>query len=486
MKNGTQQPIFYDYGKLPPQAVEIEEAILGAIMSEKSAIEKVDLVPIDFYKNSHQLIFSACKNLHEKNNPIDMLTVCEELRKIGEIDNVGGAYSITVLSMKVNSANSIEYHSMIVKQKSIARRLIEMSSLTQQMAFDDKVDVSDIIEFVEKSFTDISTGSIEMDATNIYQSIEETMDYMQKLQLDRQSGKQTAITTGLKELDKELNGGWKAPDLIVLGGRPSMGKTQFAVHFSKYAALDDGSVLFISIEMTKIQLILRMLTENSGIDFYKIKTGQLNNEEWMLVDLMIKDILKLNLHIADNYNIRYLQNIKSMARKMARKNNLKFIIIDYLQLIKTNQKFGTRDLEVGYITGELKNLCKELNVPIILLAQLNRPVKGQKVGSPKLEDLRESGNIEQDADIVIFPHRPTYYDSEACDEDGISWKNRGGLIIAKNREGQRDIKIKFQHDESFKKIWNDGDPNPETIERPIIQPNVNFYEPIKENKILPF
>jgi len=444
------------FEKIPPQALDLEEAILGAIITEKDAIDKVDLQPKDFYKIAHERIFLAIQTLHNEHNPIDMYTVVEQLTKISELENVGGAYYITELAMKVSSAANIEYHAAIIKQKSIARKLIALSSEVQNMSYNASTDVSDVFEYFEKTFTDISTGSTESNASDMSNSLTETLIYMQKLQSDALSGVYTAIPTGLRELNKQLNGGWKAPDLIIIGGRPSMGKTQFAVHFSKFAGQSDNDCLFISIEMTKIQLVLRLITENEGIDYSKIQTGQLNMQEWQLVEDRVTSISKLKIHIADDYQIRYLSNIKSMARKMSRQGKLKIMIIDYLQLIKTNMKFGTRDLEIGFITGELKSLCKELNIPIILLAQLNRSVKGATVSSPKLDDLRESGNIEQDADIVIFPHRPSYYDPDARDDQGMSWKNRGGLIIAKHREGERDVRVLFRHDKTFKNIWDDG------------------------------
>lgn len=454
-KNQTTTLTKDEYGKLPPQAPELEEIVLAALIVEKDAIEKIELDTIDFYKPVHQIIYSAILRLRDNHNPIDMFTVVDELRKMNEIDNVGGAYFITMLSMKVVSASNIQYHASIIKQKSIARKLIQMSSEIQSMAYNEESDVADVLEFIEQNFTNISTGSTHTDASDIATSLNETLEYMQKLQFEAQNGRPAAIPTGLNELDLQLNGGWKAPDLIVLGGRPSMGKTQFAVHFAKHATEAGYPTLFISIEMTKIQLIIRMLTENEAIDFYRIKTGQLSNEEWIEVDKMVKKISELDLFIADDYKIRYLNNIKSLARKMARKGELKLLIVDYLGLIKTNSKFGTRDLEIGYITGELKNLCKELNIPTIILAQLNRAEKGAKVRKPQLQDLRESGNIEQDADIVIFPHRPYYYDSEAIDSEGQSWENRGELIIGKHREGEINAVVKFKHDKSFKKIFDD-------------------------------
>lgn len=468
--------------KIPPQALDLEDAVLGALMSEKNAIEKIDLNPTDFYKISNERIFLAIKRLNDLRNPIDILTVSDELEKMGELETIGGKYHLVILCSGVSGAANIEYHAAIIKQKSIARKLIALSSEIQEMSYNSETDVHDIFEYIEKTFTDISINTSESESSNIEESLTDTLAYIQKIQVDAASGKKTAIPTGLKELDKQLNGGWRSPDLIILGGRPSMGKTQFAVHFSKHASMNGNETLFISIEMTKIQLIIRMITEHDGIDFYKLKTGQLSNEEWSFIDEKVTEISRMKLFIADNPQIRNLSNIKSLARKTSRKSGLKLLIIDYLQLIRTNIKFGTRDLEIGYITGELKNLCKELNVPIIVLAQLNRPIKGVKVTSPKLEDLRESGNIEQDADIVIFPHRPTYYDKEAEDEDGKSWINRGGLIIAKHREGEIGIKVLFQHDNSFKKIWDDGYNFYNNVE---VQPNVNFHEP-KKNDDIPF
>ena len=471
------------FDKIPPQALDIEEAVLGALMSEKDAINKIDLNPNDFYKIAHERIFLAIKNLHTRHNPIDRLTVIEELDKLGELDTVGGAYAITLMTMNVSSAANIEYHAMIIKQKSVARKLISLSGEVQKMAYDQSTDVSDIIEFVEKTFTDISTGQTETEVFNIEESLNSTINYIQKLQYNAQNGIKTGIDTGLSELNKQLNGGFSAPDLVIVGGRPSMGKTQIAVSFAKNASVNNTNCLFCSLEMTKIQLVLRMITEHEGIDFYKIKTGQLSIQEWGLIDEMIGQINKLNLYIADDKNIVFLHNIKSIARKMKREGKLQLMEIDYLQLIQTGLKFGTRDLEVGYITRELKNLAKELDIPIILLAQLNRPIKGAIIKSPTLEDLRESGNIEQDADIVIFIHRPCYYNEEALDEDGNSWKNKGQLILAKNREGERNARVIFRHDDHFKKIWDDKNYNPIDV---VIKPNTSFYEQKTTNEDTPF
>ena len=353
----------FDLGKVAPQAIELEKIVLGALMTEKDAIDKIDLTESDFYDNNHALIFKAIKRLKSKHVPIDIFTVSDELTKMGELDTIGGSYFLALLSANVVSATNIHHHALIIKQKSIARNLISLSNEIQEMAYNQDTDVADIMEHLEKQYTDISTGNIASEASDINQSLEDTYNYLIQLQNNAESGKQIAIPTGLKELDHKLNGGWRAPDLIVLGGRPSMGKTQFAVHFAKHAGLAQKNTLVVSIEMTKIQLIIRMITEDDGIDFYRLKTGRLTTEEWELVHNRITEISKLNLNIADDHNIRYLNNIKSLARKMSRKGKLDFLIIDYLQLIKTNAKFGTRDLEIGYITGELKKIgrasCRE-------------------------------------------------------------------------------------------------------------------------------
>jgi len=460
-RNYTKKPVSNipipanEFGKLPPQAPELEEAILGAVMIEKDAIELIDLQPLDFYKVAHQKLFQAILNLKNRHNPIDMYTVTEELRRTGEIDDVGGPYYITLLTAKVNSAAHLQYHSIIVKQKSISRQLIEMSSTAQTMAFDDKVDVVDIIHFVEKSFTEITTGSIESDSSTMNDALNETLDYISEIQRKANAGIVNAIPTGLRGLNKAMYGGWQAPDLVIIGGRPGMGKTQFAVSFAKEAGSTDNDCLFVSIEMTKIQLLLRMITEDDGIDFDSLKTGRLTTQEWALIESRVSDLIHLKINIADDDKIKNLSNIKSLARKLHRQGKLKMMVIDYLQLIETNMKFQTRDLEVGYITRQLKSLAKELNIPILLLAQLSRPPKGMKVTTPKLDDLRESGNIEQDADIVIFPHRPSYYDPAIEDSKGVSWKNRGKLVLGKYRDGAT-CEILFEHNERFKKIWDYG------------------------------
>lgn len=445
-----------DIGKIQPQARELEAAVLGALMIEKEAFGLIDgiISEDDFYDIIHQTIFKAISNLGGKRNPIDMITVVEELKKMGEIENIGGVAYIAELTDKVMSSAHIEFHAKIISQKAQARKLIAVSATIQNMAFDETQDVAETIEVLEKSLTELTANNSPCQSLDIEAALTKTLNQAVKLQEDKSKGLLTAIPTHLKQLTEQLDGGWRDPDLIIIGARPSMGKTQHAIAAAKSAALSNIDCALFSLEMTAVQIINRLLMEDEAIDGYNLRTGQMKPEEWIAIDGMVNNLLSMKLNIADHHNIRYLNNIKSEARRLHRQGRLKLLIIDYLQLIRTNMKFGTRDLEIGYITGELKNLAKELGIPVIVLSQLSRKEKGVKVKDPQLEDLRESGNIEQDADIVIFIHKPDYYDELAEDKEGVRWRNRGKLIIAKYREGLRNNTVIFHHDDRYKKIFD--------------------------------
>ncbi|MCL1933270.1 MAG: replicative DNA helicase [Candidatus Azobacteroides sp.] len=448
-----------DTVRMLPHATDFEEAVLSALMLEKDAyfmIEEI-LTPECFYDKSHELIFTAVRDLASHRSPIDPLAVIERLKKNKTLEAAGGKLHIARLSQKVVSTAHLEYHARIVAQKALARKIIEFGDNIQSMAFDETNDIADVMEFAESTFTELSTDAVGSDAVSMSEAIRETTDYAAMIQKERDGGTLPYIRTGLKGLDDKLHGGWRAPDFVIIAGRPGMGKTQFALLHAAAAGYDGKDCLFISIEMTKIQLIIRYLLEDERISDDRILTGQLTSEEWHIIDEKAGKMGKMKLYIADDYNVRNIATIKSLARKKHREGKLKLMIIDYLQLIRTGMKFGTRDLEIGYITGELKNLAKELNIPIIALAQLSRPERGTvKVKSPQLQDLRESGNIEQDADTVIFIHRPIYYNPDAEDDNHVSWKNRGWLVIAKHRTGEKDASVFFRHDSRYKKIWDDS------------------------------
>lgn len=480
-----QKPITSEFGKLPPQAPEIEEAVLGALLLEPKSIDLVSLNADDFYKPEHSLIYQAIIELDTNKIPIDPLTVTERLRKNERLDDVGGPYYLSVLQSKVSSSAHIEYHCQILKQKSDARKIIALTSNIQALAFSEN-DISEITELFDSSFTEIQSGSKKEKFYTMNQSLSATLEKIKETASNRRNGIDLSVHTGLEDLNKSLNGGWTSPDLIVIGGRPAMGKTQFSLLFAESAA-QEKNVTFVSLEMTKEQLVTRLITKDDDINFYNLKTGQLNTDEWNAIDRNIGLLSSLKLDIADEKETECLQGIKSLTRKRKRDGKLDLLIIDYLQLIRTNIPFKSRQLEVAHITRELKSLAKELSIPIIILAQLNRPERGVAVKIPQLQDLREAGDIEQDADIVIFIHRPSYYDQEAKDKDDISWDGRGILIKAKHREGKKDEFIYFKHNESFKRIIGKNDSFETTyIERTnFIEPNYKF-EDEKRTDEMPF
>lgn len=464
-------------GKIQPQAIELEEAILGSLLIESKAYFDVEniLQAEHFYLEAHQIIYKAILQLATQRKPVDMLTVAEYLKSSGELESIGGPLYISQLTEKVASAAHIVYHAQIVQQKAKSREIIRIASEISAKAYDETEDIAEIIESLEMSLTELTSSSGNIQSVPMDEALSDALQTAAKVQELRGKGIQLAIPTGLSSLDDIFAGGWSAPDLIILGARPSMGKTQHSLSFAKAAALAGKDVLFVSIEMKRTQLVNRYLLEDDRINSRHLKSGQMSMEEWTAIDEKAGQLWNMKLNIADHHNIRYLNNMKSEARRLYRQGKLKLMIIDYLGLIRTNLKFQSRQIEIGYITGELKNLAKELDIPIILLSQLNRPMKGTAVKEPQLEDLRESGDIEQDADIVLFIHKPDYYNPDVQDSKGVPWKGRGKLIISKYREGARNQPVIFHHDNNYKKIWDnydsqssiDYDPSP-------IKPNEGF------------
>lgn len=308
------------------------------------------------------------------------------------------------------------------------------------------------MEELEKSFTDLVSGSSKSQSISMSEALTKATDIAAKAQELKEQGVEVSISTGLQSLNDELDGGFYAPNLVIIGARPSMGKTQHALNFAKAAGMTNKHVLFVSIEMNSTELVNRYLLEDDRINSSHLRRGQMTDQEWQAVDEKVGEYWNMKLHIADSPDIRYLNNMRSEARRLKRKGQLDMMIIDYLGLIRTNLSFSQRYLEIGYITGELKNLAKELEVPIILLSQLSRPQKGTTPKEPQLDDLRESGDIEQDADTVLFIHKPDYYDANAEDSKGEKWRGRGKLIIAQNRAGARNNSVIFYHDDRYKKI----------------------------------
>ncbi|MCC8145440.1 MAG: replicative DNA helicase [Bacteroidales bacterium] len=456
MKENQKSGTPLSSNRVLPTALDAEKAVIGALIAENEALLRVEEVlnADDFYLKSNVIIFQAVTNLSAKKKAIDMITVSEELKSMGELDRIGGIPMVAELAMSVISSAHIEHHAHIVKQKSLARKLIFILQDTIEKCFDETNDIADVIEELDTEFTRLVTSTATRRSWSMPEAIRLTMDKISKIQSDKEKGISPGIPAHLDRLTKEFAGGWTSPDLIVIGGRPSMGKTQHALQIAEKAAMSNYHTLFCSIEMTAPQLITRLLLKDDAINEFHIRNGSMTQDEWKALDLKVKEIYDAKLHIADDPGIRYLTNIKVEARRLKRSKELDLLIIDYLGLIKTNQKFAMRQLEVAHITSELKALAKELNIPIVLLSQLSRLGKNVALREPILEDLRESGDIEQDADVVLFIHKPDYYEEGALDDDGIPWKNRGKIIVGKHREGSRNRVILFEHDKRYKNIFD--------------------------------
>ncbi|MBP6611505.1 MAG: replicative DNA helicase [Paludibacter sp.] len=457
-KKNTNMPVpANEYGKLPPQAPELEEAVLGAIMLEKDAYSMVSeiLKPDCFYKMAHQKIFEAIMSLALHQEPVDMHTVTEQLRKNGTIDEVGGPYYITLLTAKVSSAAHLEYHARIIVQKYLARELIRVSTDIQTKAFDDKSDIEDLMQEAEGMLFELSQNSQKKDVTQINPVIEEAR---KRMQIAATKSGASGCPSGFHALDK-LTSGWQKSDLIIIAARPAMGKTAFILSMAKNMAVDfKNPVAVFSLEMSNVQLVNRLIMNVCQLEGEKIKNGQLEKYEWEKFDKDINLLLDAPLYIDDTPSLSVFE-LRSKARRLVKEHHVQCLIIDYLQLMNASgMSFGSREQEVSIISRSLKGLAKELDIPIIALSQLNRGVEGRtghEGKRPQLSDLRESGAIEQDADMVCFIHRPEYYRITE-DNEGNSLIGLAEVIVAKHRNGATDIvSLKFKGE--YAKFMNKDD-----------------------------
>lgn len=431
-------------GKLQPQAVELEEAVLGALMLEKDAYTIVSdlLTPESFYEPRYQKIYEAINQLGFNQRPIDMLTVTEQLRQNGTLEEVGGAVFITELTARVQSAAHIEYHARIIAQKSLARRLITFTSHVQTKAFDEANDIDDLLQEAEGALFEISQTQLKRDVTQIDPVIGEAIRQIQ-LAANNKSGL-SGLATGFNDLDK-VTSGWQRSDLIIIAARPAMGKTAFVLSMAKNMAVDlNTPVAIFSLEMSNVQLVNRLISNVCEIEGEKIKSGRLSDMEWDQLNTRIKNLYQAPLYIDDTPSLS-ISELRTKARRLVRERDVKMILIDYLQLMNASgMKFGSREQEVSTISRNLKALAKELNIPIIALSQLNRSTETREDKRPVLSDLRESGAIEQDADIVCFIHRPEYYFRSGFDGNGKDVRGIAEFIIAKHRSGAvEDIDMRF-------------------------------------------
>ena len=433
-------------GKVPPQALDLEEAVLGAMMIDKKGIDEViDILnPAVFYKEGHQHIFEAIVQLFESSEPIDLLTVSTKLKQIGKLDKIGGDFYLIQLTKKVSSSAHIEYHARIILQKYIQRSLIKISNEIIEEAYDETTDVFDLLDDAEAKFYEVTQGNIKKSAET-----SQSLVMQAKKKIEEISNKEglSGIPTGFDKLDK-LTSGWQPSDLIIVAARPGMGKTALTLSMARNIAVDAKMpVAFFSLEMSSVQLITRLISSETGLSSEKLRTGKLEKHEWEQLNVKVKNLESAPLFIDDTPSLSIF-DLRAKARRLASQHGIRMIMIDYLQLMTAggSQKGGNREQEISMISRNLKALAKELNVPVIALSQLSRAVE-TRGGSkrPLLSDLRESGAIEQDADIVSFIYRPEYYKIEEWDDEERSpTAGQAEFIVAKHRNGGlENIRLKF-------------------------------------------
>jgi len=435
-----------DFGKVPPQAIDMEEAVLGAIMLEKEAVITIldILKPESFYKDNHKKIFKAISDLSAREYPVDLYTVTEELKAHHELESIGGPVYLTQLTSKVVSAANVDYHARIVAQKYIQRELIRVSTEIQTRSFDDTYDVTELLDFSENALFQIAEGNIKREVSPINMVIKEAIKEIEEA--GKREDALVGIPSGFTKLDR-LTSGWQKSELIIIAARPSMGKTAFALSMARNMSIDHGKrVAIFSCEMSSIQLVNRLIIAETDIPGDKIRNGRLSEEEWKQLDTRIKKLVQAPIFIDDTPAISIFE-LRAKCRRLMAQHKLDLVIVDYLQLMSGPENAGSREQEVSNISRSLKSIAKELNVPIIALSQLNRSVE-MRGGSkrPLLSDLRESGAIEQDADMVVFIHRQDKFGIMTFD-DGSSTKGIAEIILAKNRNGPvDDVKLRFREE----------------------------------------
>ncbi len=443
-KLSTANQQIFEIGKLPPQAVDLEEAVLGAMMLEKDALTNIIdiLQPKSFYKEANGKIYAAIRTLFNDSQPVDILTVTNQLKKTGELEITGGAYYITSLTNRVASAANVEFHARIISQKYIQRELIRISTETIRNAYEDTTDVFDLLDTAESSLYSV----VESNIRKKYESMSTLLGQAIK-QIEIARNQKTGVTgveSGFTELDR-ITSGWQNSDLIIIAARPAMGKTAFVLSLGRNAAVDfKKPIAVFSLEMSSIQLVSRLIASESELNAEKLRKGQLEDHEFEQLNAKIGKLAEAPIFIDDTPALSIFE-LRAKARRLHQQHGIKMLVVDYLQLMTAGgDNRGNREQEISSISRSLKSIAKELNIPVIALSQLSRAVEtrgGDK--KPQLSDLRESGAIEQDADMVLFIHRPEYYGLEA-DESGNSTQGKAEIIIAKHRNGKTgSVALKF-------------------------------------------
>ena len=432
-------------GKVPPQNIDAEKSLLGAVLIDDEVLADVTehVRPDDFYDKTHGIIFGAMMRLYEKHRPVDLLTLTDELKRKKEIDIVGGSAYLTELTTYVPTSAHAESYAEIVKQKSVRRRLIKASSDISELGFDEETSTDELLQKAEAEIFSVSDQTLKQDVSSLESILNDSFERLEELHKNK--GQLRGIRTGYRDLDN-LTAGLQRSDLIILAARPAMGKTTFVTNLAyNVATIAREPVLFFSLEMSKEQLVDRMLADASGVDAWNIRTGNLSDEDFSKLSEAMGEMAEAPIFIDDTPGLSVLE-MRTKARRISHEQPLGLIIIDYLQLMQgSGRSDGNRVQEVSEISRGLKLIARELNVPLIALSQLSRSVESRSPQIPQLSDLRESGSIEQDADIVSFIYRPGYYEPDNPELENIT-----DLIIAKHRNGPTDKVQLYFHPERLR------------------------------------
>ena len=432
-------------GRMPPQAVDVEQAVLGAVLIERDAIPKaIEILPSDaFYDGRHQKIYEAVEALFERGHPVDLITLSEELKRRGDYEAIGGYY-LAELTTRVASAANVEYHARIIAEKSLLRKLITTMTGVVGQAFDPTTDAFDLLDEAERQIFQITESQLRKGVVGIDSVMMQTVQHLESIH--GREGGITGVPSGFTTLDN-MTGGWQPSDMVIVAARPSMGKTAFSLALTRNAALHPSKpsgVAYFSLEMSAQQLAQRLLTSEARVDAQRARTGRLHDDDWPKLARAAGKLSSAPIFIDDTPALGILE-LRAKCRRLKAEHDIGLVIVDYLQLMHgTQQTQGNREQEIAQISRSLKGLAKELNVPVIALSQLSRAVEtrgGDK--RPQLSDLRESGSIEQDADVVMFIYRAERY-GITVDEAGNSTEGLGELLIGKQRNGPiGDVKVAF-------------------------------------------
>jgi len=432
-------------GKLQPQAIELEEAVLGALMIDNESLsDTIDsLQPEYFYKPDNQKIFEAIINLFNNSKPVDILTVSEELKRMGVLDSVGGMLYISQLTNNVSSSSNTEFHARIIAEKFIKRSLITISNNIIGDAFNDTIDIFDLLNSAEEKLFNVTEGTLRKSYDRMSILIKGALDNIEVLR-QKEDGL-SGVPSGFTKLDR-VTSGWQNSDLVIVAARPGMGKTAFALSMARNIAINhEKAIGFFSLEMSSEQLVSRLIASEAELSASKLRRGDLKDYEMVQLHEKIKQLSDAQIYIDDTPALTVFE-LRAKARRLVKNHNVEIIIIDYLQLMSAGGNAGNREQEISTISRSLKGIAKELKIPVIALSQVNRGVESRTgTGSkrPMLSDLRESGAIEQDADIVTFIYRPEYYKIYEWD-NGDDSRSQAEIIIAKHRNGAlENVRLKF-------------------------------------------